>query len=139
MRSRKSLWMMPHPSKLEKLASRSSANGVLRPESHWSPYNDYGDIIAYFWPRLSFTGNYEIFIWYPDDPNADHATNMPVTIHHGKNAGQSTTKYVDLTQNTGQWNSLGIYVLYKGKKSFIEARNEVDGNVLADAYKFVLL
>lgn len=108
-------------------------------ESHWAPYTADNKNIAYFRPRIRKAGQYEIFIWYPDDPNADHAKDMPATIHYGKNGKESSTTKVDLTVNTGEWVSLGAYDLRKGKKGFVELGSKADGNVVADAMKFVLV
>lgn len=109
-------------------------------ESHWAPNTEEGqeENVAYFRPKIEVAGIYEVFIIYPDNPNADHAMNMPVTIHYGKNAGQSEEKSVNLTEKTGEWNNLGTHELYKGKKSYIEFGSKADGNMVADACKFIL-
>ena len=110
-------------------------------ESHWAPSSADNANIAYFRPSIAVNGppNYEVFIIYPDDPNDDHATDMPVTIHYGKNAKLSVTKIINLKENTGEWISLGIYELRKGKKSYLEFGSAANGNVMADAAKFGLV
>lgn len=107
-------------------------------ESHWAPNSETNENIAYFRPMLKVAGIYKVFIIYPDDPNDDHATDMPVTVHYGKNGKQSNSTAVNLKESTGEWVSLGVYSFTKGKKGYVELGSKADGNLVADACKFVL-
>lgn len=93
-----------------------------------------GDSIAIWQPAIPKSGIYEVYMWYGADPNNDHATNALVTIKHQK--GEDTIE-VNLKENYGQWNLLGEYKLKKGSDNYVMISNNADGNVLADAVKFV--
>jgi hypothetical protein len=93
-------------------------------------------------PRIGISGQYEIFIWYPNrfdkrfinfDINS-LATNARIKIHHADGDSYVT---VNMRQNGGRWVSLGTYRLMEGTSNYVELRNDADGIVLADAIKFV--
>jgi len=93
-----------------------------------------GECKAYWRPNLPSDGKYKVYIWYGGDPARDHATDAPYTVAH-KN-GSKTFK-VDLTKNWGQWNLLGEFEFEKGDKGYVMVTNKANGNVLADAVKFI--
>ena len=73
-------------------------------------------------------------MWYGSDPQNDHATNAPFEIRSARGASQVR---VNLKHNTGKWNLLGEYGFARGRSAEIVLTNDADGNVLADAVKFV--
>ena len=93
-----------------------------------------GDSTAIWQPVLPESGTYRVFMWHGADPNNDHATNAPVTIKHKK--GEETIT-VNFKEDYGQWNLLGEYKFKKGSDNYVKISNDADGNVLADAVKFV--
>jgi len=75
-----------------------------------------------------------VYEWHGDDPNADHATKAPFTI---KFDGDTRTIPVNLRANNGKWNLLGTFKFAAGKAGSVTLSSNADGNVLADAVKFV--
>jgi hypothetical protein len=102
-------------------------------ESLWAP-NGANDCRATFRPDIPQRGQYTVFLWYGEDPNNDHASNMPVTIKHAEGESKVT---VDLTKDEGKWNQLGDFPFRKGQSGAVMVSNEAGGNVMADAVKFV--
>ncbi|MBN1901196.1 DUF2961 domain-containing protein [Candidatus Sumerlaeota bacterium] len=100
---------------------------------HWAE-KGRGESRAFFTPDFPKSGNYSVFIWYGSDSNSDHATNAPLIIHHAKGEDVAT---INLKQNCGKWNYIGEYKFQKGRSGFVMISNNADGNVLADAVKFV--
>jgi len=69
--------------------------------------------------------------WWPAS-SAYHPAATYV-IHH---AGGTSRVTVDQTQNGGQWNTLGTYVMQPGQNHRVELANQMGGDVVADAIKF---
>jgi len=93
-----------------------------------------GATTAAFVPDLPGPGIYEVFIWCGPDPNDDHAAAAPVVISHRDG---TVTRLVNLKEGHSRWNSLDRFPFPAGKESSVVITNAADGNVLADAVKFV--
>ena len=86
-------------------------------------------------PDIKTAGMYDVYEWHGDDPNSDHATNAPFTV---KSDDGTKTIMVNLRNNTGKWNLLGTFKFAAGKGGNVSvSSSNADGNVLADAVKFV--
>lgn len=133
--------------------SYESCNGDCNPFVYtaWSTYpmdNAHyafpgdGSKWARWTPRIGVGGEYEIFIWYPDEVDqglvnfsrGELASNAKMTIKH---ASGETSKEINQKLNGGQWNRVGIYRFNAGTSGFVQISNEANGIVIADAIKFV--
>jgi hypothetical protein len=86
-------------------------------------------------PDLPTAGAYDVYEWHGDDPNSDHASNEPFTVTSDEGA---KTILVNLRNDTGKWNLLGTFKFAAGKGGNVSvSSNKADGNVLADAVRFV--
>jgi len=101
--------------------------------THWAVKSS-GDSMATFRPKLRKSGKYTVYLWHGGDPQNDHATDMPVTIQYKDGA---KTIRIDLKKDAGRWISLGAYAFRKGHTSSVVVTNRANGNVLADAVKWV--
>ncbi len=95
---------------------------------------------ATYKPTIGVSGNYEVFEWHGyigNDPNyVQEATNAPFTITYAHGATASGT--INQSINYGKWNSLGTYYFEEGTNGNVKISNkDVDGIVMADAFKFV--
>jgi len=102
----------------------------------WTYYSADGDTKAIFTPEIVKAGKYKVFEWHGADPQEDHATDAPYTINY---AGGSKTIRINLDENIGQWNLLGTFRLEKGTGGNVTISNNANGNVVADAIKFVYI
>lgn len=93
-----------------------------------------GECRAYWRPKINNPGTYSVYIWYGADPANDHATDARYTVNHAK--GEEVF-FIDLTKNFGDWTYLGDFEFDKGLTGFVMTDNKADGNVLADAVKFM--
>ncbi len=93
-----------------------------------------GECKATWTPDLPHKGPYDVYIWFGPDPIDDHATNMPVTVNH---LDGSDVLKINLKENHSQWNLLGRFKFADGRSGSVTVTNEANGNVLADAVKFV--
>jgi hypothetical protein len=95
-----------------------------------------GQQSAQFTPTLPAAGNYRIAIAYI--PQANRATNVPVTIHH---AGGSQTILVNQRQKPeekGILQPLGTFRLEPGSNHRVEITNQdTNGYVILDAIQFL--
>lgn len=73
-------------------------------------------------------GRYTVYTWVSDNPNNDHATNAPYTIHGPD--GEETVK-VDLTVDLRTWHKLGTFEL--DSDSYIELTDDADANLVVDS------
>jgi hypothetical protein len=116
----------------------SSATGGhdYKDEVVWAAGTAAADIpaTATWTPEIKTAGLYDVYEWHGDDPNSDHATNAPFTI---KFDGGAKTVLVDLRTNTGRWNLLGAFRFAAGKTGSVTLSSKADGNVIADAVRFV--
>jgi hypothetical protein len=93
-----------------------------------------GECRAFWMPSFPKTGKYSVYMWYGKDPADDHATNAPVVISHEKGEDSRT---INLKENCGRWNYIGEYKFKKGRSGYVMITNNANGNVVADAVKFV--
>ncbi|MBI5093812.1 MAG: hypothetical protein HZB26_15405 [Candidatus Hydrogenedentes bacterium] len=100
---------------------------------HWASKGN-GDARATWRPKLVEPGRYAVYVWFGGDPMNDHASDAPYTVHH---AGGDTVTHVNLKQNAGRWVSLGEFEFVAGTEGYVMASNAANGNVVADAVKFV--
>ena len=85
-------------------------------------------------PDIKIAGMYDVYEWHGEDPNSDHASNAPFTV---KSDDGTKTILVNLRSNTGKWNLLGTFKFAAGQGGKVSVSSKADGNVLADAVKFV--
>jgi hypothetical protein len=100
---------------------------------HWALKGDGGSK-AFWRPEFPRAGKYTVYIWYGADPVNDHASNAAFIIKHKKGTDRFT---VNLKTNFGKWNPLGEFYFKKGYSGYVMTSNDANGNVLADAVKFV--
>jgi hypothetical protein len=91
--------------------------------------------VAFVKPELPMAGAYEVFAWWCGDPNHDQARRVTVQIYQtvGKIAPHQV--HVNLQEDAGRWNSLGVYWL--AQNGFVRVNGNLNGNVVADAFRFV--
>ncbi len=102
---------------------------------------------AHVVPELPEAGLYEIYVWYPEhqcgagewgrfpDGGYEVGTSVRHRINH---AGGEKNVWVNQQENTGQWNSIGIYNMKKGNSVDIYCGNLVGYAVaLMDGMRFV--
>jgi hypothetical protein len=95
-----------------------------------------GEQWARYRPDLPHDGEYEVRISY--SPNANRATNVPVTIVHGP--GVTTVKVNQRKPPTldKAFVSLGTFCFQKGKAGYVEIGNkDADGYVIIDAVQWL--
>ncbi len=85
-------------------------------------------------PDIKLAGMYDVYEWHGEDPNSDHASNAPFTV---TSEDGTRTIPVNLRTNTGKWHLLGTFKFAAGKTGNVSVTSKADGNVLADAVKFV--
>ncbi len=94
-----------------------------------------------FSPDIAVAGDYEVYIWYPDNAQS-YATNVPVDVIYSDGVGGTLTDTLAVNQTTpgGQWELLGTYAFDVGTAGSVLIRTAgTDGVVIADAVRFVLL
>jgi hypothetical protein len=84
-------------------------------------------------PNLPRAGDYRVSVWFGGDPNSDHATDSPYTVHFAE--GRRTFN-IDQTKASGGWKVLGIFPFNAGKAGYVELTNNANGNVVADGVQF---
>lgn len=107
--------------------------GDYKELAHWA-YKGQGECQAYWRPNLPHKGIYKVYVWYGMDPTGDHATNQPFIVQY--KAGTAMFA-LNMKGNCGKWNLLGEFEFEKGNAGFVMTSNDADGNVVADAVKFV--
>ncbi len=86
-------------------------------------------------PHLNQKGQYNVYGWWPK--TSEGATNVPLTINY---AGGSKTILLNQKQTGDGWVLLGNYNFLAGKNGKLTITNKaVDGQVIADAFKFELV
>ena len=91
--------------------------------------------IAYVQPELPMAGAYEVFAWWCGDPNHDQSQRALIQVHPTGGRVAPYQVYVNLQENAGEWNSLGMY--YLEQNGSLTVSGYLDGNVVADAFRFV--
>ncbi len=112
---------------------RGKAGGDYGEDSLWAKKGK-GECRAIWRADIPKEGYYEVYIWFGEDPNKDHASDVIVSIHH---KGGVTRKRLDMTKDFSRWHLLGEFYFQVGKPASVEISNRANGNVLADAVKFV--
>lgn len=126
----------------------TSPNGLFATEGAWylgKSGDDYMGTLSWaekgdgaakaFWrPELPEAGQYALYLWYGGDPQQDHATDARFVVHH--KGGESAVQ-VNLREKNGQWVPLGRFEFEQGKTGYVMLSNQANGNVVADAVKFV--
>jgi hypothetical protein len=120
-----------------------NTEGIWRVDS--GNYDQYGDDFAMTRPGsgdrsatfvldIQATGDYELYVWWPECWVC--ASNAPFTVEH---ADGSSTELVALNdrQRAGQWNSLGEYPFELGQPASVMVTDDADGRVVADAIRLV--
>ena len=100
---------------------------------HWIAKGD-GAARATWRPKLDSAGKYAVYVWYGADPMNDHASDAKFRVH---SATGDQTVTIDLKKNTGQWNLLGEFDFQAGTDGSVTITNATNGNIVADAVKFV--
>ena len=93
-----------------------------------------GEATATWTADLPRAGRYEVWVFCGPDPNRDHATDAEYTVTH---AGGERTFRVDQTQEPTEWRKLGVFGFGADAPAVVRLTNRADGNVVADAVKFV--
>jgi len=98
-----------------------------------------GEAYAEYIPTIGVPGNYEVFEWHgflgSNEGSITEASNVPVIIKFSDN--QVAEGFIDQSRDYKQWNSLGTYYFTKGTSGGVKITNEANGQVMADAFKFV--
>ncbi len=98
-----------------------------------------GEAYAEYIPTIGVPGNYEVFEWHgflgSNEETIQEATNVPVIIKFADN--EVAEGFIDQSKDYKQWNSLGTYYFTKGTSGGVKITNDADGQVMADAFKFV--
>jgi hypothetical protein len=96
---------------------------------------DHGRQSARYVADLPKSGRYEVRMSYP--PNANRATNVPVTIAHAD--GKTEVKVNQRKAPTqGAFVSLGVFRFEKGKTGYVEIGDkDADGYVIIDAVQWL--
>jgi len=100
----------------------------------WAPRGSGNN--AYWQPNLTAAGMYEVFAWWCGDPNHDQSTEAQFIIRSALGDQKVTVNYQELA---GQWHSLGQYFFQPGESNFVTVNGGFQGNIIADAVKFVYL
>jgi len=114
-----------------------SGGNDFKDGSVWATSTSAGDAAntATWTPDIKTAGTYDVYEWHGDDPNSDHATKAPFTV---KSDDGTKTIMVNLQTNAGKWNLLGTFNFAAGNGGNVSLSSSgADGNVLADAVKFV--
>jgi hypothetical protein len=93
-----------------------------------------------FVPNIPKDDTYQVYFYLPKIQGL--SSQVMLRLYQGKKYKEiviKTNEVVVEGQTSGEWVSLGSYVLPKGKKSYLEVYNSAsDGNIIADAVLFVL-
>ncbi len=119
-----------------------AANGAWCSSSNGGSYLDSvswackgsGESKVTWTPNIPDEGIYAVSLWYGDDPNDDHATDASFTVNF---KGGSKDFKINLKENQKQWRLLGEFKFSKGKSGSVVLTNKANGNVVADAMKFM--
>lgn len=91
---------------------------------------------AIFTPDLPTAGKYEVRLSY--SPNANRATNVPVTVKHADGEKVATVNQRQKPTTDGAFVSLGTFAFEKGTAGSVTVTNkDVDGHVIIDAVVWV--
>ncbi len=97
---------------------------------------DRGKQRARYMPDLPAAGRYEVRMSY--SPNANRATNVPVTVGHAEGKAAVTVNQRKPPAIDGAFVSLGVFRFEKGKAGYVEVSNQgADGHVILDAVQWI--
>ena len=99
----------------------------------WAPRGI--QFIAHFRPKLPVAGSYEVFGWWPGDPHHDQSDHTRLQLFPFPGVVAPYLIWVNFQQDVGRWVSLGTYPL--GQDPVLEVDGNLQGNVVADAFRFV--
>ncbi len=91
--------------------------------------------IATVKPEVPLVGAYEVYAWWCGDPNHDQSQHLTIQIYPTVGQVAPHEVSVNLQANAGRWNSLGTYRLEQD--GYLSVAGNLDGNVVADAFRFV--
>jgi hypothetical protein len=80
-------------------------------------------------------GTYEVLAWWCGDPDHNQSNRVLIQVYPSQGAELPYQVHVNLQEGAGRWNSLGTYRL--GPESSLSIQGNLEGNVVADAYRFV--
>ncbi len=114
----------------------ASLSGQYGSSYAYTPTSATETAIAYYWPYMSSTSKYDIYVWCP--PRSDLSTKAPYTIYYN---GGSMTVEVNQRANGGRWVQIAQSVEFSaGSSCYIKLGNgtgETSTYVAADAVKLV--
>ncbi len=94
--------------------------------------------VWYKWtPNILVPGDYNVYVWYPQDPAGTRCTGVPYSVYYN---GGSQMFAVNEHVSCGTWNLLGKFSFAGGTSGYVKMDNgsNASGNVIvADAVKFV--
>ena len=107
--------------------------GVL----HWAKKGG-GEAKASWEPNLPEAGTYAVYLWHGGDPYDNHATDAPFLLEYKHGPDVVAEKFpLNLKEQSGDWRKLGEFAFEAGKSVILSVTNAANGNVVADAVKFV--
>jgi len=97
---------------------------------------DKGAMAARFTPALPATGQYRLAVSY--SPNANRATNVPVTIHHAQGETKVFVNQKLAPKGEAPFHVVGTFEFTAGKDGWVEIGNAgTDGHVIVDAVQWL--
>ena len=85
-------------------------------------------------PNLPSSGTYQVYVWYPNNPNG--ATNVPIDVRHA--GGTARVAIPSQRSGGGRWVALGAWSFEAGTGGSVTVLNAgTTGYVVADAVRFV--
>jgi hypothetical protein len=88
-------------------------------------------------PDLAKAGSYEVFAWWCGNPHYTQTAKGVVEVHRSADDAAPQAVGVNYQANAGAWQSLGAYDLEPG--AFLNVKSVLNGNAVADAFRFVYL
>jgi hypothetical protein len=86
-------------------------------------------------PDLPEAGSYEVYAWWCGDPDHNQTADGTIEVHRSAADPAPQAVVVDYQADAGSWQSLGVYNLEPG--ALLKVKSVLDGNVVADAFRFV--
>jgi PKD repeat protein len=101
-------------------------------------YAGGGNSIASWVPDIQTTGNYDVYGWWRDRFSAEpseRATTATITINHAGKQDQVTVDFSEYYFK--EWKYLGTFLFEEGSNNSVVLLSTQDGDVIADAFRFV--
>ncbi len=103
---------------------------------HHDSNTDKGQQSARFTPELPKSGRYRVLVAYP--PNANRATNVPVTIHHADGETKVVLNQRRAPSVQELLEPVGTFRFEKGRAGYVEISNaDTDGYVVIDGVQWL--